>query len=149
MQTDGVTMSLKLEDVMVRNVVSVKGTMTIENAVKLMNDHRIGSLVVVENGKPAGIVTERDMLTRVLLASKDPKKTKVGKVMSQPLIVGTTQMKLEEAVRLMIEHKIKKLPVTKDGNLVGLMTLTDVLHLQPQLLRIYGILSDNITTKIR
>jgi len=142
-------MSLKVEDIMVRNVMSVKGTMTIENAVKLMNDHRIGSLVVVENGKPAGIVTERDMLTRVLLASKDPKKTKVAKVMSQPLIVGTTQMKLEEAVRLMIKHKIKKLPVTKDGNLVGLMTLTDVLHFQPQLLRIYGILSDNITTKIR
>ena len=142
-------MSLKLEDVMVRKVVSVKGTMTIENAVKLMNDHGIGSLVVIENGKPAGIVTERDMLTRVLLVSKNPKKTKVSQIMSQPLIVGTTKMKLEEAVRLMIEHKIKKLPVTKDGNLVGLMTLTDVLHFQPQLLRIYGILSGEITTKIR
>jgi CBS domain-containing protein len=142
-------MSLKLEDVMVHNVFSVKETMTVEKAVKLMNDHGIGSLVVVENGKPVGIVTERDMLTRVLLVSKNPKKTKVGEVMSQPLIVGTTQMKLEEAVRLMIEHKIKKLPVTKDGNLVGLMTLTDVLHFQPQLLRIYGILSGEITTKIR
>lgn len=142
-------MSLKLKDIMVHNVVSVKGTMSIENAVKLMNDHGIGSLVVMENGKPAGIVTERDMLTRVLLTSNDPKKTKVSKVMSKPLIVGTTQMKLEEAVRLMIEHKIKKLPVTKDGNLVGLMTLTDVLHFQPQLLRIYGILSGDITTKIR
>jgi len=142
-------MSLKLEDVMVRTVVSVKGTMTIENAVKLMNDHGIGSLVVVDNGKPAGIVTERDILTRVLLASNDPKKTKVGKIMSHPLIVGTAQMKLEEAVRLMIEHKIKKLPVTQDGDLIGLMTLTDVLHFQPQLLRIYGILSSDITTKIR
>jgi CBS domain-containing protein len=142
-------MSLKLEDVMVCNVVSVKGTMTIENAVKLMNEHGIGSLVVVERGKPAGIVTERDILTRVLLASNNPKKTKVSKVMSHPLIVGTTQMKLEEAVRLMIEHKIKKLPITQDGNLVGLMTLTDVLHFQPQLLRIYGILSGDITTKIR
>jgi len=134
---------------MVCNVVSVKGTMTIENAVKLMNDHGIGSLVVMENGKPAGIVTERDMLTRVLLVSKNPKKTKVSQIMSKPLIVGTNKMKLEEAVRLMIEHKIKKLPVTKDGNLVGLMTLTDVLHFQPQLLRIYGILSGEITTKIR
>jgi CBS domain-containing protein len=142
-------MSLKLEDIMVHNVVSVKGTMSVKNAVKLMNDHGIGSLVVIENGKPAGIVTERDMLTRVLLTSKNPKKTKVSQIMSQPLIVGTTKMKLEEAVRLMIEHKIKKLPVTKDGNLVGLMTLTDVLHFQPQLLRIYGILSGEITTKIR
>jgi len=142
-------MSLKLEDLMVHQVVSVNGTMTIENAVKLMNAQGIGSLVVMENGKPAGIVTERDMLTRVLLASKDPKKTKVGKVMSQPLIVGTTQMKLEEAVRLMIKHKIKKLPITQNGKLVGLMTLTDILHFQPQLLRIYEILRSEITTKIR
>jgi len=100
-------MPLKVEDIMVRNVVSVKGTMTIENAVKLMNDHGIGSLVVVENGKLVGIVTERDMLTRVLLTSSDPKKTKVSNVMSQPLIVGTTQMKLEEAVRIMIEKKLR------------------------------------------
>lgn len=134
---------------MVRNVVSVKGTMTIEKAVKLMKDKGIGSLVVVEQGKPVGIVTERDMLKRVLLTSDDPKKTEVSKVMSQPLIVGTTKMKLEEAVRLMIEHEIKKLPVTEDGKLVGLMTLTDVLHFQPQLLRIYGILNGDITTKIR
>ena len=140
---------MKLEDVMVHNVVSVKGTMTIEDAVKLMNERGIGSLVVMERGKPAGIVTERDMLTRVLLTSNDPKTTEVSKIMSKPLIVGTTQMKLEEAVRLMIKHKIKKLPVIKDGDLVGLMTLTDVLHFQPQLLRIYGILSGEITTKIR
>jgi len=134
---------------MVHNVVSVKKTVTIDKAVKLMNDHGIGSLVVVDQGKPVGIVTERDMLTRVLLASKNPKKTKVSEVMSQPLIIGTTKMKLEEVVKLMIEHKIKKLPVTKDGNLVGLITLTDILHLQPELLRIYGILNADISTKIR
>lgn len=108
---------------MVRNVVSVKGTMTIEDVVKLMNEQGIGSLVVMEREKLAGIVTERDMLTRVLLTSNDPKTTKVSKVISKPLIVETTQMKLEEKVRLMIEHKIKKLPVTQDGELVGLMTL--------------------------
>jgi CBS domain-containing protein len=142
-------MSLKLEDVMARNIVSVKGTTTIEKAVKLMNDQGIGSLIVVEQGKPVGIVTERDMLTRVLLTSNDPKKTEVSAVMSQPLIVGTTQMELEEAVSLMIKHEIKKLPITEDGKLVGLMTLTDVLHFQPQLLRIYKILNGDITTKIR
>ena len=89
------------------------------------------------------------MLTRVLLKSKNPKKTTVGDVMSQPLIVGTPQMKLEEAVKLMIEKKIKKLPITQNGNLVGLMTLTDILHFQPQLLRIYEFLRGNIATKIR
>ena len=143
------SMSLKIENIMVRDVVSVKETMTIEKAVKLMNSHGIGSLVVVSHGKPAGIVTERDMLTRVLLASKDPEITTVGEVMSQPLILGTPQMKLEEAVNLMIGKKIKKLPITRNGDLVGLMTLTDILHFQPQLLRIYEVLRGDITTKIR
>ncbi|UCC58403.1 MAG: CBS domain-containing protein [Candidatus Bathyarchaeum sp.] len=142
-------MELKIEDVMVHDVVAVKEAMTVESAVKLMNNHGIGSLVVLKQRKPAGIVTERDMLTRVLLASKDPAKTKVGDIMSQPLIVGTPQMKLKEAVNLMIKKKIKKLPITKNGDLVGLMTLTDILNFQPELLRIYEYLRADITKKIR
>jgi CBS domain-containing protein len=142
-------MSVKIKDVMVPNVVLVKEKTTIEKAVKLMNSHGIGSLVVESNGKPAGIVTERDMLTRVLLASKDPKKTTVDEIMSQPLIVGTPQMKLEEAVNLMIKKKIKKLPIAHNGDLVGLMTLTDILHFQPELLRIYEYLRADITKKLR
>jgi len=121
-------MSLKLSDVMVKDVITVGEKATVKEAVGLMNKHEIGCLVVVEKGKPAGIVTERDMLRRILLEDKDPKKTKVSEIMSKPLVVGKPQMSLEDAVNLMFKRKIKKLPVADNNHLVGLVTLTDLVR---------------------
>jgi len=121
-------MSLKLSDVMVKDVITVEEEATVREAVELMNEHEIGCLVVVERGKPAGIVTERDMLKRILLEDKDPKKTKVSEIMSKPLVVGKPQMSIEDAVKLMFKQKIKKLPVADNNNLVGLVTLTDLVR---------------------
>jgi len=122
------SMSLKLSDVMVKDVITVEEEATVREAVELMNEHEIGCLVVVERGKPAGIVTERDMLKRILLEDKDPKKTKVSEIMSKPLVVGKPQMSIEDAVKLMFKQKIKKLPVADNNNLVGLVTLTDLVR---------------------
>jgi CBS domain-containing protein len=121
-------MSLKLSDVMVKDVITVEEEATVREAVELMNEHEIGCLVVMERGKPAGIVTERDMLKRILLEDKDPKKTKVRDIMSKPLVVGKPQMSLEEAAELMFQRKIKKLPVADNNHLVGLVTLTDLVR---------------------
>jgi CBS domain-containing protein len=121
-------MSLKLEDVMVEDVITVEEKATIKKAVELMNKHEIGCLIVVKRGKPAGIVTERDMLKRILLESRDPEKIKVNEIMSKPLIVGKPQMDIEDAVKLMFKRNIKKLPVTEKGHLVGLVTLTDLVR---------------------
>jgi len=121
-------MSLKLEDVMVEDVITVEEKATIKKAVELMNKHEIGCLIVVKRGKPAGIVTERDMLKRILLESKDPEKIKVNEIMSKPLIVGKPQMDIEDAVKLMFKRNIKKLPVTEKNHLVGLVTLTDLVR---------------------
>ena len=141
-------MSLKLEDVMTKDVVSAEETITVKKAAELMSKNDIGCLVVTKRGKPTGIVTERDLLKRVLLESKDPEKIKVSEIMSKPLIVGKPQMELEQTVGLMVEQKIKKLPVTQGGKLVGLITLTDILHFQPQLLRIYNLLRGDIVKKV-
>ena len=121
-------MSLKLEDVMVEDVITVEEKATIKKAVELMNKHEIGCLIVVKKGKPAGIVTERDMLKRILLESRDPQKIKVNEIMSKPLIVGKPQMDIEDAVKLMFKRNIKKLPVTEKNYLVGLVTLTDLVR---------------------
>jgi len=121
-------MSLKLSDVMVKDVITVEEEATVREAVELMNEHEIGCLVVVERGKPAGIVTERDMLKRILLEDKNPKKTKVSEIMSKPLVVGKPQMSIEDAVKLMFKQKIKKLPVADNNHLVGLVTLTDLVR---------------------
>lgn len=131
-------MSLRLEDVMVGEVITVEADATVKEAVELMNMNEIGCLIVVntKTEKPLGIVTERDMLKRVLVELKDPRKTKVSKIMSRPLVFGTPHMDVEVAARLMFKKKIKKLPVVENGNLVGLVTLTDLARVQPEMIRI-------------
>jgi len=134
-------MSLSVEDVMVEEVVTVEAEATVQEAVDLMNKHEIGCLIVVLRGKPVGIITERDMLKRVLAKSKDPEKIKVSEIMSAPLIVGKPEMEVEDAVKLMFKTKIKKLPVIQKGRLVGLVTLTDLTRFQPHMIRILKKLS--------
>lgn len=129
-------MSLKVEDVMVEDVVTVEADATVKKAVSIMNKNEIGCLIVVKHGKAVGIVTERDMLTRVLAESRNPERTRVSEVMSAPLIAAQPEMELEEAARLMFKMKVKKLPVVSNGQLVGLITLTDLARFQPQIMKI-------------
>ena len=121
-------MSLKVEDVMVEDVISVPEKATVKEAAELMNQHEIGCLVVVKDGKPVGIVTETDMVKRVILRPMDPKKIEVRKIMSSPLVVVSPHMNIEEASKIMRKRKIKKLPVIEKGRLVGMVTTTDVVR---------------------
>jgi len=121
-------MSLKVEDVMVEDVISVSEKATVREAAELMNQHEIGCLVVVKGRKPVGIVTETDMVKRVILKPIDPEKTEVRKIMSKFLVVVSPQMNLEEASKIMRKRKIKKLPVIEKGRLVGLVTMTDIVR---------------------
>ena len=121
-------MSQKLEEIMVRNVITMEAEATVRTAVELMNKHEIGCLIVVRKGKPIGIVTERDMLKRVIPKAQDPGKIKVSEIMSKPLIAGKPKTDIREAVRIMFRRKIKKLPVIEQGHLVGLVTLTDLVR---------------------
>jgi len=121
-------MSLKVKDVMVKSVITVEAEATVSEAAELMSKHEIGCLIVMSKGNPVGMVTERDMLKRVLLKSKDPRKVKIGRIMSKPLIVGEPQTDIRDAVRLMVEGKIKRLPIVEDNNLLGLVTFTDIVR---------------------
>jgi CBS domain-containing protein len=129
-------MSLKIEDVMVEDVVTIDADATVKQAVDVMNKYEIGCLIVLKQEKAIGIITERDMLNRVLAESRDPKKTLVAAVMTAPLIIAEPDMELEEAVRLMFKMKVKKLPVIQRGELVGLVTLTDIARFQPQIIKL-------------
>jgi len=124
----GVAMSLQVKDVMVTNIITIEAEATVKNAAELMEKHDIGCLIVINYGNPIGIVTERDMLKKVLLQRRDSGKTKVGNVMSAPLITSHPQTDIREAVRLMNERRIKKLPVLEEGKLIGLISLTDVMR---------------------
>lgn len=113
---------------MVREVVTIEADATVRNAVRLMNNREIGCLIVFQEGKPTGIVTERDMMKRVLLGSRDPRAVEVGGVMSKPLLSLEPEKEIEDAVMLMFKNKIKKLPIIENGRLVGVVTLTDLIR---------------------
>ena len=129
-------MSLEVQNIMVPDVTTVELNTWVIDAVKIMNQQGIGCLVVTENGSPVGIVTERDLLIRVLAESKNPKKIRVQEIMSRPLIVGKPDLQIGRVIELMFDRKIKKLPIVEDGKLLGLVTFTDLLSFQPQLIRV-------------
>jgi len=117
---------MKIEKIMIKDVITLQPDSSAHEAVKLMNENRIGCLLVVYSDKIVGILTERDMLERVLEKCKDPKETKVSEIMTKQVIVGKPEMQLVEATRLMFENKVKKLPIVEGNRLVGLVTLTDI-----------------------
>ncbi|MEM3578723.1 MAG: CBS domain-containing protein [Candidatus Bathyarchaeia archaeon] len=128
--------SLKVEDVMVREVITIDENATVKEAAEVMNKFEIGCLIAVRKGKAVGIITERDLLKRVVAEAKDVNKTKVKDVMSSPLVVVEPNLELEEAVKLMFQMKIKKLPIVEGKRLVGLVSLTDIARFQPQMIKI-------------
>jgi CBS domain-containing protein len=129
-------MSLKVGDVMVKEVVTIDENFSVREAADIMNKFEIGCLIGVRRGKAMGILTERDVLKRVVAEGKDASKMRVKDVMTSPLVVAEPSMDLAEAVKLMFQMKIKKLPVVDEKRLVGLVSLTDIARFQPQMITI-------------
>jgi len=136
---------LTVKEVMVKNVVTAKSGQTVKEAAKIMSLYEIGSLVVLEDSKVVGILTERDLLNRVIAEGHNPAKIVVSEVMSHPPIEVKPDTKLEEALQLMFDNKIKKLIVIEDNGrkkLVGIVTLTDIARFQPTMIKILRTLFD-------
>lgn len=117
---------MKAKDVMVKEVVKVNSCTIVDNAVKMMNKNNIGCLIIEDDGQARGIVTQRDLLEKVLEKAKDPRKLAVSDIMTKKLVVGNPDMEIHEAARLMFKRKIKKLPIVENGKLIGLITLTNI-----------------------
>jgi CBS domain-containing protein len=99
---------------------------TVADAVRCMNERRIGSLLVVEDGEPAGIFTERDVLVRVIGARRDVDHTRVADVMTTELIAIEPTCTVEEAMVIVTQSRCRHLPVIEDGELVGLVSSGDL-----------------------
>ena len=100
----------------------VDGGVSLKNAAKMMSDKNIGSLLIIGDGKIKGIITERDVIKNISKLN-----SKVSSVMSKKVITIEACEKIEEAMGLMSENKIKRLPVLNDGKLVGIVTATDII----------------------
>ena len=113
-----------VKDFMATNVITIDVQRTVLEAAKLMHQQDVGDLVVMEGNVAKGIVTERDLVRRVM-AQKKPLDIKVSEVMSDPLITIEEEASIRDAARKMVKYKIRRLPVTKKGVLVGIIAASD------------------------
>ena len=115
-------------DIMSSPVVTVEEEVNVRDGALLMTDKRIGSIVITERGQPVGIVTERDMLERVVSPCKDPCETKMKDIMSSPLITTSPNMNILDAMRKMRENHISRLLVMEKDKLIGIVSERDVIR---------------------
>ena len=121
----------KIADIMSRSVVTTATDTRMDDAAKIMGKKHIGSLIVEEYGTPIGIVTERDLLTKVLAGKMDLRETRVEDVMSYPLVKVCPTMEIRAAAQTMI-RKRGRLAVFECGNLVGIITASDLIRSMPE-----------------
>lgn len=125
-----------VHDAMTSNVLTVDPGTSVADAAHLMTKFKIGSLIVKSNSEPEGLITESDIISKVV--SKDLKASDitVGTVMTRNLISISPGSELNEAARVMAKNNIRRLPVVNEGTLVGILTSSDVLMVSPELTEI-------------
>ena len=108
-------------------VSTITGDKTVLDAAKQMNAERVGALVVVDGGSVVGMISERDLLTRVMVAEMDPGKTLVGNVMTKRVAYCKPGNDLDECKQVMTVKRIRHLPVIDNKQLVGIVTIGDLM----------------------
>ena len=120
-----------VKDLMAKKVISIEHDKTVLDACNKFKECKLGSLVVINSGVIVGIITERDVIERVVVSQKNPKKTKIEDIMSKNIITIHASARIEQAAELMRKHKIKKLPVILNNEFVGIITVTDLSNIMP------------------
>jgi CBS domain-containing protein len=113
------------------DVLTIDAAVTVFDAIKRMVEANVGSLLVTENGKLSGIVTERDYLRRVTLEGRKEKETPVREIMTSPLVYVTPETSIEECMAVMTERRIRHLPVMGENReTLGVVSIGDVVKFQ-------------------
>jgi CBS domain-containing protein len=133
-----------VRDVMETDVKTVRPDSSVMEAIQKMNKFDVGSIVVVQERRPVGIITERDILRKILESGLDPVTVKARQIMSSPIITIREDSAIEEAAKIMTTKRIKKIPVVKDGKLIGIVTATDLVRSEPKMI---SLLEDLIWSK--
>jgi len=118
---------VSVKDVMSRDVVSISAKETVLDAANYMKERGVSALIVLRGRSPMGIITEKDIVRRVVCEKRDVEKTLAGDVMSTPLIAITPLATIEEAADAFRRGKVKKLAVISGGVLEGIVSVTDIL----------------------
>jgi CBS domain-containing protein len=123
----------KVGDGMTMDPITVLPDTLIVECAKILAENKIGSLIVVEENELKGIVTEFDMVRKIILECKDPREVKVKEIMVKKLITITPEKDIYDALVKMKDNDVRHLPVVNGSKLVGFLTLKDILKVEPEL----------------
>jgi CBS domain-containing protein len=136
-----------VKEIMSPNVFSISPEESMDKAARIMGEKHIGSLIVEKYDTPVGIVTERDLLSKIFAKGKDPRDEQVEKVMSYPLITIGSTAKIKEAAQMMIKKK-GRLAIFDSGKMVGILTASDLIRSLPEIPETQAIVDDFMTKEI-
>jgi CBS domain-containing protein len=132
-----------VRDIMTKNVVTISSDKTALDAAKLMAEKGISSLIVVKNGNPEGIITERDFIKKICVKELQVAQIKIINIMSKIQTIAEPDTPIEVAVQRMVNRRIRRLPILQDGRVVGIITVTDLARHLRTILLIEGALSSD------
>ncbi len=118
-------MNHTVESIMTHQVATVTPDQSVQEAAQLMNEHNVGAIPVVENGKVKGMVTDRDITLRITAQGLTP-STPVSQVMTSDVVTGTPNMSVNEATKVMAKNQIRRLPIVQNNELCGIVALGDI-----------------------
>ena len=120
-------MAKSVKDAMTANPRTISGDTPVVDAARVMRDENVGSLPLVEGGRLVGTLTDRDIIVRVIADGRDPHSVSAGEIASRDLVTVDPQQNLDDALRLMAQHQVRRIPVVEeDGRLVGVVAQADV-----------------------
>lgn len=120
-------MDKSIKDMMTSNPCSIDADKPVSYAAKMMRDEDVGLAPIVEGDRLVGTLTDRDIATRVVAEGRDPESTTVREVASRDVVTVNPEQGLDEALRLMAEHQVRRLPVVEqNGRLLGVLAQADV-----------------------
>ncbi|MGB2842817.1 MAG: CBS domain-containing protein [Halobacteriota archaeon] len=126
---------MKVRDVMSRPIIAEDNETLVTKIAEDMEELGIGSVVITKEGKPAGIITERDIALKVLLKDRRASETKAKEIMAFPLVTIEPEASAEDACKLAARKRIKRLPVVENGVLIGIVSIRDLLTRKPEYVR--------------
>ncbi len=130
---DGAEVVVKVRELMTQSLVTVDSEAVVIHVAKLMDEKGISSILVERKAELVGIITDRDIITRVVSKGLDAAKVRVGEVMSSPLLAIEEDASVEEAAKKMAEHRVRRLVVEKGHQKVGVIAESDMIRVDPEL----------------
>ena len=125
-----------VNEIMTKDVVTIDNSSSIFDASIVMSERDVGCLIVTNDGNAEGIITEGDIVRRGICKENDPKKTNVSSIMSSPLITVNPLMSVEDVAEILNHAHIKRLGVVSAHELVGIITITDIVAAETKLVKV-------------